>query len=67
MVPRIKPSESPDSNSFRTTPNQSLKRNSPRAIARITSVVACEPELPPLEMIKGRNIARMAAFSISLL
>ena len=31
----------------------------------MTSVVACEPELPPLEMIKGRNMARIAAFSIS--
>src|SRR6185437_5240048 len=65
MVPRIRPRATPESNSFRTTPNQSLSRNSPRAIARITSVVACDPELPPLEMINGKNIARMAAFSIS--
>ena len=30
-------------------------------------VAACEPELPPLEMISGTNSARTTAFAISLL
>ena len=34
-----------------------------KASARITSIVACEPEFPPLERIRGR--AKTAAFSIS--
>ena len=35
------------------------------ASARITSVDACDPELPPLEMINGTNNARTTALAIS--
>ena len=38
---------------------------SPKAIALITSVAACEPELPPEEIIKGTNNASTTAFAIS--
>ena len=31
----------------------------------MTSVEACDPELPPLEMISGTNSARTTAFEIS--
>ena len=31
----------------------------------MTSVDACEPELPPLEMMSGTNSARTTAFAIS--
>ena len=67
MAPRIAPNESPDCNSSRTTRHQSRKRTSPSAIARIINVEACDPELPPLEMIKGKNSASTTAFAISLL
>ncbi len=64
--PRIDPSARPASNSRRMTRNQSRRRNSPSAMARMTSVVACDPELPPLEMISGTKSASTTAFSISL-
>ena len=38
---------------------------SPSASARMTSVDACEPELPPLEMMSGTNSASTTAFEIS--
>jgi hypothetical protein len=44
---------------------QSRRRTSPRAIARITSVDACDPQLPPLEMISGTNAASTVTRSIS--
>ncbi len=59
------PSQAPEPISRRNTFHQSRSFTSPTAIARMISVVACEPELPPLEMISGRNIASTAAFSIS--
>ena len=34
-------------------------------MARTTSVVACEPEFPPLLMIKGTNRASTTALAIS--
>ncbi len=34
-------------------------------MARMTSVVACEPELPPLEMMSGMNSANTTARAIS--
>ena len=37
----------------------------PRAIARITSVDAWDPELPPLEMMSGTNRASTTAAAIS--
>src|SRR6202521_3533726 len=66
MVPRIVPRARPASTSRRMTRHQSRTYTSPSAIARMTNVVACEPELPPLEMISGTNSARTTAFSISL-
>ena len=40
---------------------------SPSASARMMSVAACEPELPPLEMISGTNSARTTALRDLLL
>ena len=37
----------------------------PSASALITSVAACDPELPPLDMIKGTNNANTTARFIS--
>src|SRR5215471_15172785 len=51
IVPRITPSPKPEKISRRITRHQSRKVTSPRANARITSVDACEPELPPEEMM----------------
>ena len=51
--------------SRRTTRHQSRRRTSPSAIARMTSVAACEPELPPLLMMSGTNSARTTARAIS--
>ena len=45
--------------------HQSRSFNSCSASARMTSDVACEPELPPELMTSGMNIASTAAFSIS--
>ena len=59
------PSARPAPSSRRITRHQSESFTSPSASARITSVDACDPELPPLEMISGTNSARMTAFSIS--
>jgi hypothetical protein len=44
--------------------HQSAARISPSAIARMTSVDACEPELPPVETIIGRNSASSGTASI---
>ena len=55
----------PVASSRRMTRNQSRSRTSPSAIARMTSEVACEPELPPLEMMSGTNSASTTARSIS--
>ena len=65
MLPRIAPSASPANTSRRITRHQSRSFTSPSASARITSVDACDPELPPLEMISGTNSARTTAFAIS--
>ncbi len=46
--------------------NQSRSFTSPRAMARITSVAAWEPELPPLEMISGTNSASSDGFGDSV-
>ncbi len=51
--------------SRRKTRNQSRRVTSDKAIARITSAEDWEPELPPEEMIKGRNRERTTAFWIS--
>ena len=59
------PSASPAPISRRITRHQSRSVTSPSASARITSVDACEPELPPLEMISGTNSARTTALAIS--
>ena len=47
------------------TRHQSRSRTSPSAMARMTSVEACEPELPPLLMISGMNSASTTARAIS--
>ncbi len=59
------PSASPAPISRRITRHQSRSVTSPSASARMTSVEACDPELPPLEMISGTNSARTTAFAIS--
>ena len=64
-MPRMPPSTRPAANSRRITRHQSPRRTSPSASARMTSVEACEPELPPLEMISGTNSASTTACSIS--
>src|ERR1043166_795446 len=65
IEPRIAPSASPASNSRRITRHQSRNVTSPSAIARMINVAACEPELPPLEMINGTNNASTTARAIS--
>ncbi len=47
------------------TRHQSRSLSSPSARARTTSVDACEPELPPLEMMSGTKSARTTARAIS--
>ena len=64
-VPRTNPSPSPERNSRWITRHQSRNRTSPRAIARMTRVVACEPEFPPLEITSGMNNASTTAREIS--
>ena len=65
MTPRIAPSARPAASSRRTTRHQSRSVTSPSASARMTSVAACDPELPPLEMMSGTNSASTTARSIS--
>src|SRR6266487_2807678 len=66
MLPSTPPSTSPAASSRRMTRHQSRSRTSPSAIARMTSVDACDPELPPLEMISGTNRASTTARAISV-
>ena len=63
-TPRIRPSTNPAASSRRIICHQSERVTSPSANARTMSVAACEPELPPDEMIRGKNNARMTAWSI---
>ena len=65
MTPSMPPSARPEKISRRITRHQSRRRTSPSAIARMTSVAACEPELPPEEMISGTKRARTTARAIS--
>ena len=65
IAPRIVPSASPAAISRRITRHQSRSVTSPSASARMTSVDACDPELPPLEMMSGTNSARTTAREIS--
>ena len=65
MLPRIAPSARPAKISRRMTRHQSRSPTSPSASARMTSVDACDPELPPLEMMSGTNSASTTAFEIS--
>ena len=55
MAPSEQPSASPIANSCRSTRNQSTSVTCPSAMARVISVAACEPELPPVEMHSGTN------------
>lgn len=63
--PRTPPNIRPDAISFFITYHQSLSFKSPNAIALMISEAACEPELPPLEMMSGTKSAKTTAFSIS--
>ena len=65
MHARIVPSASPTRISRLITRHQSRRPTSPSASARMTSVEACDPELPPLEMINGTNSVRTMAREIS--
>ena len=65
MTPRMAPKVTPAASSRRMTRHQSRSRISPNAIARMTRVVACEPEFPPLLMISGMKRASTTARSIS--
>ena len=60
-VPRMAPSARPAISSRRATRHQSRSCTSPSAIARMMSVVACEPELPPELMISGMKSASTTA------
>src|SRR6267154_4437341 len=65
MMPSTAPRKRPEENSLRITFHQSPKVTSPKAMARIINDEACEPELPPLEMINGTNKASTTALAIS--
>jgi hypothetical protein len=65
MAPRMLPSASPDQTSRCMTRHHWPSATSPRASARMARVAAWEPELPPLEMIRGTKSARTTARSIS--
>ena len=65
MTARMHPSRKPEASSRRITRHQSRSSTSCKAIARMISEVACEPELPPLEMISGRKSASTSAFASS--
>ena len=54
-TPRIAPRVMPVGTSRSATFHQSRRRSSRRARLRISSEVACEPELPPELMISGMN------------
>ena len=66
MTPRVLPIATPCINSRCMTRHQSASVTSPSAMARMTSVLACEPELPPLEMMSGMKTDNTTAFAISL-
>src|SRR5713226_9660169 len=53
IAPRMQPRANPESSSRRMTRKRSVNFSSPSASARITSVDACDPEFPPLEIISG--------------
>jgi len=64
--PKINPIINPEIISLCIIRHQSLRVISPTAIALITNVAACEPEFPPLEIIKGIKIDNTTALLISL-
>src|SRR6266496_2607575 len=64
IAPRIKPNDKPARISRNATRHQSRSVTCPSAIARTIRVDACEPELPPLEMISGKNNASTTALAI---
>jgi hypothetical protein len=65
MLPRNAPRARPVTISRPLTRHQSRRRTSPSAMARITSVEACDPEFPPLLMMSGTNRASTTARAIS--
>jgi len=60
--PQTTPRIRPETISRRMISHQSLSFTSPTARARTTSVAACEPLLPPLEMMRGTNRPRRPPF-----
>jgi len=65
MRPRTPPSTRPVRTSRRMTRHQSPSLSSPTASARMMSVAAWEPELPPLLMMRGTKMASTTARAIS--
>ncbi len=57
MAPRVRPRTMPIASSWRMTRSQLVGVTCPRARARVMSVAACDPELPPVEMHNGTNRA----------
>ncbi|OPZ16608.1 MAG: hypothetical protein BWZ05_01828 [Bacteroidetes bacterium ADurb.BinA245] len=64
-MPNATPSKRPDMISRRITRHQSFMVISPTAIACMIKVDACEPLLPPLEIINGINKVSTNALAIS--
>jgi hypothetical protein len=62
----VTPSANPISSSWRKIRNQSPIVTSPSAIARVISVAACDPELPPVEMHSGKNRASAISETMAL-
>ena len=65
MVPKITPKIIPDKNSLFSTVHQDFKLISPKDKARIIKVAACEPEFPPLEIIRGTKTASKTTFPMA--
>ena len=63
-VVRAMATRMPTRNSRQRTLNQLLSSISPTAIPRMTSVLACEPQLPPVSISMGMKAARIAAWLI---
>ena len=62
----MRPNVRPDMISLRITYHQSRGDSSFSAIARMISVAACDPLLPPLDMISGTNKVSTNTLSNSL-
>ena len=67
MMPKCCTNNKPEIISRLKTRHQSLMLISPTAIACIIRVEACDPLLPPLEIIKGTNKPALHGFSYFIL